>query len=297
MGKVWLDWPEAEEIFVAADEALGYDLSELCFSGPEDELTLTANLQPAMLTVSFAIYKCIEAGLPDVTCFAGHSLGEYTALCASGALRFNEAVRIVHERGKLMQQAVEPGAGAMAAVIGLEASVISQINADVLDQMDQAVDIANYNSPEQIVVSGNAAAVARASGLYSQAGARRVVPLNVSAPFHSSLMVGAADALKPQLDALNWRPTREPVIANLTVQPYPADPAEYPMLLHAQIFNSVRWTETIQLMSAKGVTHLLEVGPGKVLRMLAIKTVRGMQTFNMEQPEQMAALDDWLRGV
>lgn len=297
MGKDWLDWPEAEEIFVEADEALGFDLSELCFNGPEEQLTLTANLQPALLTVSFAVYKCIEASLPDVSCFAGHSLGEYTALCASGALRFSDAVRIVHERGKLMQQAVPAGTGAMAAVIGLGAAEIGAINTEISQALGQPVEIANYNSPEQIVVSGAAAAVEAGLPRYTTAGAKRVVPLNVSAPFHCSLMVPAADALKPTLDAADWQVPREPVIANLTVQPYPDDPAEYPRLLHAQIFNSVRWTDTVQLMAQRGVTHLLEAGPGKVLRMLAMKTARDIQTFSIEDPEQMEALDDWLRGV
>jgi [acyl-carrier-protein] S-malonyltransferase len=297
MGRDWLEFPAAEEIFVEADEALSFDLSDLCFNGPEGELTRTANLQPALLTVSYAIYKCIEATLPDVQCFAGHSLGEYTALCAAGALSFSEAVRIVHERGKLMQQAVPAGEGAMAAVIGLAAGEIGKINTDVSNATGQPVEIANYNSPEQIVISGAAAAVALASERYTAAGAKRVVPLNVSAPFHSSLMVGAADGLRPLLDGAEWEPTSDPVISNLTVQSYPADTAQYPLLLHGQIFNSVRWTDTVQLMASRGVTHFLEVGPGKVLRMLAIKTVRDMQTFNVEEPEQLAALDDWLRGV
>jgi [acyl-carrier-protein] S-malonyltransferase len=297
MGRHWLEFPEAEEIFVEADEALGFDLSDLCFNGPEAELTLTANLQPGLLTVSYAIYKCIEATLPDIQCFAGHSLGEYTALCASGALRFSEAVAIVRERGRLMQDAVAPGEGAMAAVIGLGADEVRRINAEVTNELDQPVEIANYNSPEQIVVSGAAAAVAAAEGRYTAAGAKRVVPLNVSAPFHSSLMVGAADGLRPTLDQAEWQPVREPVIANLTVQSYPEDTEQYPLLLHAQIFNSVRWTDTVQVMASHGVTHLLEVGPGKVLRMLAMKTIRDIQTFNIEEPEQLDALEDWLRGV
>jgi [acyl-carrier-protein] S-malonyltransferase len=185
----------------------------------------------------------------------------------------------------------------MAAIIGLSAAEIAAINQAVGNELNLSVEIANYNSPEQIVVSGDAAAVAAASAHYTAAGAKRVVPLNVSAPFHSSLMVGAADGLRDMLAAADWAPCSDPVLSNLTVQAYPEDTAQYPLLLHGQIFNSVRWTDTVQYMASRGVTHLLEVGPGKVLRMLAVKTVRALQTFNVEEPDQLEALDDWLRGV
>ena len=235
--------------------------------------------------------------LPPVAYFAGHSLGEYTALVAAGALEFEDAVDTVHERGRLMQEAVPPGEGAMAAVLRLATGQIEEINQDVSRRLGQDLVVANFNSPEQTVVSGSAAAVHEAIPLYEKAGARRVVELPVSAPFHSPLMVPAADGLKPRLKALGFASTRTPVIANLTVEPYPADPAQYPLLLHAQIFNPVRWAETCEYLATHGVTHLLEIGPGKVLRMLAVKTVRDMRTYNVDRVQERAQLAEWLGSL
>ena len=294
MGQDWLAQPAAADVFAQADAALGFPLSQLCFAGPEDELKLTANQQPALLTVSWAIYNCIREQLPQPAYFAGHSLGEYTALVAAGALSFADALATVRLRGQLMQVAVPAGEGAMAAVLGLAADAVAEINRQVSHELNAVLDIANYNSLEQLVVSGAAAAVARALPLYQAAGAKRVVELPVSAPFHSALMVPAADGLKPRLDGLPFRPAQVPVIANLTVQPYPADPLEYPLLLHAQIFNPVRWTETVQYLAASGVTHMLEVGAGKVLRMLAVKITKDLKTTNIEYLTELAQLQSWL---
>jgi len=294
MGRDWLDRPAAAQVFANADAALGFALSELCFEGPEEQLRLTANQQPGILTVSWAAYQAIREQLPQPAYFAGHSLGEYTALVAGGALEFNNAVATVRERGRLMQQAVPEGEGAMAAVLRLEAAAIEEINADVRGDLKQEVVIANLNSPEQIVVSGHAVAVQAAMERYQAAGAKRVVELPVSAPFHSPLMVPAANGLKPRLSEIEFRPPQVPVIANLTVEPYPDDVAQYPLLLHAQIFNPVRWTETIEYFRDHGVTHLLEIGPGKVLRMLAMKTARELKTYNIDTVDDLQGLRAWL---
>jgi len=297
MGHDWLERASAAETFAAADRALGFSLSRLCFEGPEEELKLTANQQPAILTVSWAIYQNIRDQLPAPAYFAGHSLGEYTALVAAGALDFADAVATVHERGRLMQQAVPPGEGAMAAVMRLEAAAIEEINADVRADLRQEVVVANLNSPEQIVVSGHAAAVQAAMERYQAAGAKRVVELPVSAPFHSPLMVPAADGLKPRLNGIAFRQTTVPVIANLTVEPYPAEAEQHPLLLHAQIFNPVRWTETVEYFRDHGVTHVLEVGPGKVLRLLTMKTARQLKAYNIDTAADAAGLADWLAAV
>ena len=302
MGRDWVGHPAAREVYEIADRALGYTLSELCFDGPEEDLKLTANTQPAILATSYAIYRVIQ---DELACdpplkpayMAGHSLGEYTALVAARSLSLADGLTTVHERGRLMQVAVPPGAGAMAAVMGLDAAALAAINQAVGSELNAVLEVANYNSPEQIVVSGSAKAVAAATPRYTEAGAKRVVELPVSAPFHCALMVPAANGLKPLLDSLPFAPAVVPVISNLTVQPYPGEPEGYPMLLHAQIFNPVRWTETVQYFNANGVTHLLEIGPGKVLRMLTAKISREIKTMNIEYESELDALASWLAEV
>jgi [acyl-carrier-protein] S-malonyltransferase len=293
MGQDWADRPGAAAVYDQADSAAGFALSRLCFEGPEEQLKLTENTQPAILATSLAVYGEIRHLLPEVACYAGHSLGEYTALVAAGALDLGDAVAIVKERGRLMQVAVPAGAGAMAAVLRLDVEAIRKINAEVATG-GRVLDIANLNSPEQIVVSGSADAVEAALPKYEAAGAKRVVELPVSAPFHSALMTPAADNLRPRLNETHFRPTTVPVIANLTVQPYPGDTAQYPMLLHAQIFNPVRWTETIEYFASQGVTHMLEVGPGKVLRMLAPKITRDIKCANVDRLADLESLSEWL---
>jgi [acyl-carrier-protein] S-malonyltransferase len=295
MGRDWCEqYADSRAIFEAADRALGFGLSGLCFEGPEERLKLTEITQPAILATSIAIWNAARELVPAPSCFAGHSLGEYTALVAAGALGFEDALRIVHQRGRLMQTAVPLGEGAMAAVIGLDAERVTEINHAVMSELNLPLEIANHNSLEQIVVSGAVAAVAKAMPLYSEAGARRVVELAVSAPFHSSLMAPAANGLKPMLDGASWSAVSTPVIANLTASPYPDDHAQYPLLLHAQMFNPVRWTETVQYMAAQGVTHLLEVGPGKVLRMLTPKITKDINAANIEFPGQLDEVLGWL---
>ncbi len=291
----WMDIPQVAETFNQADAALGFSLSRLCFEGPEDELKLTSNQQPAILTASIAIFRAIREQLPAISCMAGHSLGEYSALVAAGSLDFGDAVRIVHRRGQLMQDAMPAGTGAMAAVIGLSAQAIRDINSQLrAARPGEVLTEANYNSPEQTVVSGHAAAVHAAMQAYSAAGAKRVIELPVSAPFHCELMIEAADRLQPLLEQTNFRPAPLPVIANLTVQPYPADPAMYPMQLHAQIYNPVRWTDTVDWFIANGVSDLLEVGPGKVLRMLTVKTTKDIRTANVDSRADADTLAGWL---
>jgi [acyl-carrier-protein] S-malonyltransferase len=303
MGQDWLIHESAGSVFAAADQALGFPLGHLCFAGPEEELKLTANTQPAILTASIAAYRVLEQELNargvalTPAYFAGHSLGEYTALVAAGALGLVDAVATVHERGRLMQEAVPPGEGAMAAVFGLDVETLDAISRQVALELNSVLEIANFNSPEQIVVSGSAVAVALASERYTAAGAKRVVELAVSAPFHCTLMVPAADGLKPRLTALEFAVPRIPVVANLTVQPYPADTMEYAKILHAQIFNPVRWTETVQFFAMNHVTHLLEVGPGKVLRGLAMKTARELKTMNLESEADLGRVADWAAGA
>jgi len=304
MGQDWLIHESAGSVFAAADlvlqHDLGFALSTLCFAGPEEELRLTANCQPAILTASLAAYRVLEEELKErgaaltPAYFAGHSLGEYTALVAAGALSLEDAAVTVHERGRLMQEAVPPGEGAMAAVFGLDVETLDAISRQVAAELNSVLEIANFNSPEQIVVSGSAQAVALASERYTAAGAKRVVELPVSAPFHCALMVPAADGLKPRLTTLEFAVPHVPVVANLTVQPYPADTVEYAKILHAQIFNPVRWTETVQYFAMHKVTHLLEVGPGKVLRGLAMKTARELKTMNLESEADLGAVANWV---
>jgi [acyl-carrier-protein] S-malonyltransferase len=300
MGRDWLPHRAAQAVFEEADSVLGFGLSELCFDGPEDALRLTTNTQPAILATSIAMYRAltdtlIHRGIAfTADYYAGHSLGEYSALVAARALTLADALLIVRERGRLMQIAVPVGEGAMAAVMGLDPAQISSINHEVNSELNAVLDIANFNSPEQTVVSGHAKAVHEAMPRYAAAGAKRVAELPVSAPFHSALMTPAADGLKPMLQSLPFAKTLTPVISNLAVQPYPDDPAQYSMLLHAQIFNPVRWVETIQYFAANGVTHVLEIGPGKVLRMLSMKTCRELKAMNIELEADIEPLVAWL---
>jgi [acyl-carrier-protein] S-malonyltransferase len=303
MGQDWMNHAEASAVFEKAESSLGFLLSKLCFEGPEGELRLTTNTQPAILATSIAIYRSLLEALRlrsiafSPAYFAGHSLGEYTALVAAETLSVADALTTVRERGRLMQVAVPAGEGAMAAIIGLDPAQIGAINREVSSELNAVLDIANFNSPEQTVVSGHASAVAEALPRYTAAGAKRVAELPVSAPFHSALMTPAADGLKPILGSLPFKVPTVPVISNLAVQPYPDDPSQYQLLLHAQIFNPVRWVETMHYFAAQGVTHLLEVGPGKVLRMLAVKTNRELQSMNIELEADIEGVAAWLSGA
>ncbi len=288
------EYAAVRDIFRQADDVLGYSLSELIFEGPEDRLTLTENAQPAILTVSFAFWTALAPFVPEGAqlWLAGHSLGEYTALVAAGALDFADAVRIVHLRGKFMQEAVPAGEGKMAAIIGLAAERIEQA-LNSLELGGEVAQLANLNSPDQTVISGSAAGIDIAARALQQAGAKRVVELKVSAPFHSALMEPAAGKLKNALEEVRFKPVRYPVVANASAGPYPGDPTTYADLLYRQVCSPVRWTDTVRWMAGKGPDTFVEVGPGKVLRMLIAKTTREVPCVNvgdMEGYKSMLAL-------
>jgi [acyl-carrier-protein] S-malonyltransferase len=263
MGKTLADsFPEAARVFEEADDALGFRLSRLCFEGPDDQLKLTENTQPALLTVSMAAHAVLAAKGIAPAYVAGHSLGEYSALVAAGSLRFPDAVRLVRKRGQYMQQAVPAGVGAMAALLKLPAGKLDAVLAEAAQ--GEVVTAANLNSPDQIVIAGHAAAVNRAVELAKAAGARRAVLLPVSAPFHCPLLKPAQDLLKPDLDATEFRDLTVPLINNWQAREVRTG-AEAREGLYQQIPNPVRWSESIALLASRGVTRFIEVGAGAVL--------------------------------
>jgi [acyl-carrier-protein] S-malonyltransferase len=264
MGKALAaDFPVAREVFAEADDSLGFALSRLCFDGPLDELTLTANTQPALLTVSWAMTRVLrEVGGVAPSWAAGHSLGEFSALVAAGALRFTDALHVVRERGRAMQEAVPSGVGSMAAVLGLDADTVRAICATAADT--QVVSPANLNGGDQVVIAGHREAVERAGALAKERGAKRVLPLSVSAPFHCALMAPAAARLRTVLASVPVSPLRFPVISNVEALPYP-DAAAVPELLVRQVVSPVRWDECVQELARLGCSAAVEVGPGKVL--------------------------------
>lgn len=285
MGKALHDaFPEAKAIFDEADAALGEKLSTLCFEGPEDALKLTANTQPAILTVSVAAHAVLSKRVPAPAFVAGHSLGEYSALVASGALSLTDAVRAVRARGTFMQEAVPAGVGAMAAVIGLAPDQVKAA-CDAAAQ-GQVVSPANYNSPEQTVIAGDAAAVERAQGLLKEAGAKRVLPLPVSAPFHCALMQPVKPRLQAVLEALTVSPLRTPVVTNVEAAPN-ADAARVVGLLVEQVTHPVRWIESVEALRQAGVTKVVEVGPGKVLCGLVRRISKELEILNVEDPASL----------
>jgi [acyl-carrier-protein] S-malonyltransferase len=263
MGKSLVErWPVAARVFEEADEALGFKLSSLCFDGPEDQLKLTENTQPALLTVSTAAFAVLrEQGVsPDMV--AGHSLGEYSALVAAAALSFFEAVRLVRHRGRYMQEAVPQGVGAMAALLRLPAEKLDEVLAAAA--AGEIVSAANLNSPDQIVIAGHTGAVQRAIELAKAAGARKAILLPVSAPFHCALMVPAQQRLAADLNATTFRDLSVPMVNNWQAVPVQtaADAREG---LYQQVPNPVRWTESVRRLAALGAERFLEVGAGGVL--------------------------------
>ncbi len=264
MGKELYDaCPAAREAFQEGSDALGYSLPDLCFRGSEEDLRRTENTQPSIFIVSIAAWRVVatETGIRPV-CAAGHSLGEYSALVASGALRLSDAVLLLRSRGRYMQEAVPLGEGAMAAVIGLPAETVQEVCRNA--GRNGVVEPANYNGGGQVVISGSAVAVAAACEAAKSAGAKKVMPLPVSAPFHSSLMQPAAERLAPELRAATPGTFSFPVVANVTAEPYPGVERTSELLIR-QIASPVRWEETVRRMRGMGVTSFLEVGPGKVL--------------------------------
>jgi [acyl-carrier-protein] S-malonyltransferase len=256
----------ARAVFEEADAALAFPLSRLCFEGPEEELQATANTQPAILTHSIAVLRDLEARSPgrleEIAFAAGHSLGEYSANVAAGALAFADAVRLVRQRGTLMQEAVPPGLGAMAAIVGLSPM---QVEAACREAGDgEIVSPANYNSPEQTVIAGHAGAVARASELCRARGARRAIPLPVSAPFHCALMAPVRERMAPLLEATAFTDASVPVVTNVDAS-LARRAADLRDALVRQIDSPVRWVESVRVLAGEGVRRGLEVGPGNVL--------------------------------
>lgn len=292
MGKdLFEKFPEAKAVFDAADDALGEKLSTLCFEGPDEQLKLTANTQPAILTVSVAAHAVFSKRAPAPAFVAGHSLGEYSALVAAGALSLADAARSVRARGTFMQEAVPQGVGAMAAVLGLEPQKVKAV-CDAAAQ-GQVLAPANYNSPEQTVIAGDAAAVERATPMLKEAGAKRVVPLPVSAPFHCALMEPVKARLQTVLDGVQVKAPGVPVVTNVEATPN-ADAARIVPLLIAQVSAPVRWIECVQMLEQQGVTKVVELGPGKVLSGLVKRISKGLEVVNVEDS---ASLDKALAAV
>lgn len=280
----------ARAVFEAADAALGIPLSKLCFEGPEEELVRTEVQQPAVLTTSIALLRALEERVGPLrpAFFAGHSLGEYTALVAAGALDFEDAVRLVQARGRFMQEAVPEGRGAMAAVLGLPAKDVAEACQRAATESGRVVAPANYNGPAQTVISGDAAAVEVACNRARQAGAKRAVPLEVSAPFHCSLMRPAAEKLALELARVRFHAPSAPVVSNVLAAPCD-DPARFPALLEEQVTAPVRFTEMVEALAAAGVERVLEVGPGRVLTGLVARVSRGLGRANLESADQIEA--------
>ena len=280
-------FPESRAVFDAADAALGEPLSQLCFEGPDERLVLTENTQPAILAASIAAFARLTAlGLAPAF-VAGHSLGEYSANVAAGTLAFGDALRIVRRRGQFMQEAVPVGAGAMAAILGLAADVVEQACRDAAE--GDVVSPANVNGAGQVVIAGSAAAVARAGERARALGAKRVIPLNVSAPFHCALMLPAEARLAPELRALAVSDPRVPVVANVDAQ-LRTDGAGAVEALIAQVSRPVRWEAVVQRLASKGVRTYVEVGPGTVLSGLIRKIDREATVYSTEQDLDSPAL-------
>lgn len=267
----------ARGVFERADAVLGFALSELCFEGPEEELRRTENQQPAILTTSIALLRALEETGPVAPDFvAGHSLGEYSALVAAGALGFEDAVRLVHARGRCMQEAVAEGRGAMAAILGCSVERVVQACEEAGRQTGRTVAPANFNSPQQTVIAGDAVAVEVAGTRARELGAKRAVPLPVSAPFHCELMVSAARKLALELGRVRFRDARPPVVTNVEATPN-VSAQRMPALLEAQVTSPVRFTEMVDRLRSLGVTRYLEIGPGNVLCGLVARIDRRAQ--------------------
>jgi [acyl-carrier-protein] S-malonyltransferase len=287
MGKSLAEtFPESKAVFEEADAALGFSISKMCFEGSEEDLKLTENTQPAILTVSVAAFRALEKrGIaPDLV--AGHSLGEYSALVAAGALDLTTAVRLVRGRGRYMQEAMPAGEGAMAAILGLSPSDVGEICKKAA--AGEVVSPANLNSPDQVVISGNAAAVKRAVEIASQSGAKRAVMLPVSAPFHCALMAPAQHRLEPDLRAAKFADLRFPLVTNVDAEAITSG-SEAREALIRQVTQPVRWLDSIRDMIESGVSAFVEVGPGKVLAGLLRQIDRSVRCFGVEDAASFAA--------
>jgi len=286
MGRELADnFKAAREVFEEADDALGFSVSQMCFGGTAEELRLTENTQPAILTVSVAALRAMEAeGFRSPDYVAGHSLGEYSALVASGSLSLADAVRTVRARGRYMQEAVPVGAGAMAAVMGADLKTVME--ACVESQQGEVCSPANINSPNQIVIAGDATAVDRAIELVKERGAKRAIKLNVSAPFHCALMMPAQERLAEDLEKLAFEDLRVPLVTNVDAAAIEKGDEARDALVR-QVSSPVRWNESVELLLREGVETFIEVGPGKVLAGLVRQINRSLRCLNVEDSESL----------
>jgi [acyl-carrier-protein] S-malonyltransferase len=295
MGKELAEkYPAARAVFEEADKALGFSISKMCFEGSEEELKLTANTQPAILTVSVAAYRVVaEKGLaPDYV--AGHSLGEYSALVAVGALNFADAVRLVRKRGQYMQDAVPAGQGGMAAIMGISPAVVQ--DACKRAAGSEICTPANLNSPEQTVISGHASAVKRAVEIASQLGAKRSMMLAVSAPFHSALMMPAQEKLEKDLRATAFADLQVPLVTNVDADTIRKGDEAREALIR-QVTMPVRWEESMRMLLDEGVNTFLEVGPGRVLTGLMRQIERSVASLNVEDEKSLQGTVDKIAGA
>lgn len=288
MGKDLADkFPAARQVFEEADEALGFALSDLCFNGPADQLQLTENTQPAILTTSVAALRAMESeGFQKPDFVAGHSLGEYSALVAAGALSLTDAVRTVRKRGQYMQEAVPVGTGAMAAILGADVETVSA--ACVEAAQGEVCSAANINSPNQIVIAGAAAAIDRAIEIAKARGAKRAVKLNVSAPFHCAMMMPAQERLALDLSELEFKDFATPVVTNVDARPINKG-ADARDALIRQVSQPVRWLESVEFLATQGVQTFIEIGPGKVLSGLLRQINRELRCLNVEDESSLRA--------
>ena len=290
----WGDHPAVRQTLDEASQALSEDLAQLIHNGPKEALDLTTNTQPVMLTAAVACYRAwLAEGGAEPAAVAGHSLGEYSALVAAGSLTLADALPLVRFRAQAMQEAVPVGQGAMAAILGLDAAVVREICAAVAQETGEVVEPANYNDPKQTVIAGTKAGVDRACERLKAAGAKRALLLAVSAPFHSSLMKPAADALRERLKAVPVMAPKIAVVNNIdvTVQ---TDPDAIRDALVRQAFGPVRWVEVTQALRARGLTHVLECGPGKVLSGLVKRVDAEIQSTTVLDPASLAAAKEML---
>ncbi|WP_314886055.1 ACP S-malonyltransferase [Aggregatibacter segnis] len=287
------DYPIVQETFKQASEVLGYDLWQLVQEGPAEELNKTWQTQPALLTASVAVYRVWQQKYPELKpeVMAGHSLGEYSALVCAGVLDFQDAVKLVELRGKLMQQAVPEGTGAMYAIIGLDNDAI--INACKQAEQGEVVSAVNFNSPGQVVIAGAKAAVERAAALCKEAGAKRALPLAVSVPSHCALMKPAADQLSVSLESITLKEASVSVLNNVDVKnEIEADAIRNALV--RQLYSPVRWTETVEKMAQNGVEVLVEVGPGKVLNGLTKRIVDSLQAISVNDVKSLDSVEEVL---
>jgi len=294
MGKELFDkYPIARQTFEEADDALGYKLSQVCFAGPEEQLRLTEITQPAILTISIAALRVLEGCVPRPSFVAGHSLGEYSAHVASGTMTFADALRTVRNRGKYMQEAVPLGVGAMAAILGMELEKVAAVCRDAAQ--GEVCAPANINSPEQIVISGNTAAVERGTKLADERGAKRAKILPVSAPFHCALMKPAQDRLEADLNNLKMRRPVYPVVCNVEAS-LVSDELRARETLVAQVTGAVKWEQSMRLLIESGVETFVEIGPGKVLCGLMRQIDRSKTCLNVADDASLAKALEQIGG-